>query len=100
MRWRSILLTSTAVMIGATVAPVEAAGLYGSFSAGYNSTDDVKAVNAPATIVDTSSQGGFTVSVALGYHLDEVAQGLRVEGEISYHDNNAVGTISTPGSTG
>ena len=87
-------------MIGATAAPAEAAGFYGSFSAGYNSTDDIKAVNAPTTIVDMSAHGGFTIGVALGYHLDEVAQGLRIEGEISYHKNNVLGTISTPGSTG
>lgn len=93
MGLKKVLLASAAVVVGlATADAAQAGGVYGTFSGGLNWTDSVKATG-PSTTIDTSAQEGFVVSVAVGWHLDDVVmKGLRVELEGAYRHNHQPGT--------
>ena len=102
MRLKSMLLASAAVAVGLVTAEAAQAGdgLYGTFSGGMNWSKDVHATG-PTTAVSLSSESGFVVNVALGYHLDGmITPGLRVELEGGYRHNDAKGnyTISATSS--
>jgi OOP family OmpA-OmpF porin len=101
MRLKSMLLASAAVAVGLSMAPAaQAGGFYGTLSGGLNWNDDVKATG-PTTSVNVQSETGFVVSVALGYHLDEmITPGLRVELEGGYRHNNENGNYTVSGSSG
>jgi len=93
MGLKKVLLASAAVVVGlATAGTAQAGGVYGTLTGGLNWTDGVTATGA-STLIDTEAQTGFVVSVAVGWHLDDVIMsGLRVELEGGYRHNNQDGT--------
>ena len=93
MGLKKVLLASAAMLVGlAATDTAQAGGVYGTFSGGLNWTDGIKATG-PSTTVNTSADTGFVVSVAVGWHLDDIVmKGLRVELEGAYRHNNQPGT--------
>jgi opacity protein-like surface antigen len=92
MGLKNVLMASAAIVVGlATSDAAQAGGVYGTFTGGLNWTDGVRA-SGPSTTVETSADMGFVVSVAVGWHLDDVvANGLRVELEGGYRHNHQPG---------
>lgn len=83
-------------------------GFYGALHGGYTQSDDHDFNYTPAIGVDTELDAGYGVGAAVGYDFGKVQDniGLRVEGEITYrenevdtHDVSALGG-NQPGSTG
>lgn len=92
MGLKTKLLASAAMMVGLGLAATDVAqagGVYGTFSGGLNFSDDPAVVHTATENIDVHSETGFVVSVAVGWHLDDIiAQGLRVELEGAYRHNN------------
>jgi opacity protein-like surface antigen len=99
MTTKTILLTSTALAVLALASPAEARGPF-YFTAGgggnWLQDDSFHAVTSPTTSADTlnfvpDSDIGFVLHAAVGAHLDQVFQGLRVDIEGSYRQNKVKG---------
>lgn len=96
MKTKLTLLASTTLVALAIAAPAQAAGSgwYVNLSGGANwlSDDGFTATNGNDTLTfSPDSDTGFIVSGAIGYSLNNVLQGLRVEVEAGYRENQVDG---------
>lgn len=107
MNSKMTLLASTAiaVMSLANVGTAVAGPWYVKVAAGANWVDDSRYSGEmdPSTTFsfDTDPSIGFVILGAVGYDLGHVLNGLRVEGELAYRENNVHGdwASSTPGAS-
>jgi len=102
MESKRLLMASSALVLLATTGNANAAGWYYSVFGGVNLQDDTRGFQStpPSTFTsyDIDAKTGFVMGAAVGLKLDEAITGLRLEGEVSYRENNLGGRFST-GST-
>jgi opacity protein-like surface antigen len=107
---RKTLLASVAVAAATlAAAPSASAGNWyvnvagGANWLGDNAFSDVTSTTSQTTTLDFANDPniGFVLSAAVGMHLNNVLQGLRVEGELAYRENDvdAQWTSSITGAT-
>ena len=101
MKTKLTLLASTTLVALAIAAPAQAAGSgwYVSVTGGANWVDDndffVNPVSATTLTWDTEADTGFLVAGAVGMSLNQYMNGLRVEVEAAYRQNNVDGDFSS-----
>jgi len=104
MESKRLLMASSALALLASTGNADAAGWYYSVFGGVNLQEDASGFRStlvPAstfTFYDIDAKTGFVMGAAVGAKVDEAITGLRLEGEVSYRENNLGGRFST-GST-
>ena len=99
MTFRRISLATTAIVLGAAVAPAQAGDrtMYFTVGGGLNLLQDQSTQRIYATLAnealtfDPNSEIGFVLHAAVGTHVDNILPGLELEVEASYRQNQADG---------
>lgn len=105
MRTKLALLATTALAAMAIATPAEAAGSgwYLSLTGGGNWLDDnsFSVAAAPDTFVfNSESDTGYIIAGAVGLSLGNMMQGLRVEAEVAYRQNQVDGAWTSDTAAG
>jgi opacity protein-like surface antigen len=102
MLYKRLLMASSAVALLATTGSAQAETWYYSVFGGVNLQNDTSGFQStvttfatPATFFDIDAKTGFVMGAAVGVKLNEAVAGLRLEGEVSYRENNLGGRHST-----
>lgn len=92
---RALLASSAFLLVGTGTASAD--GLYANVFGGVNFQNDVggnQATTTTATSYAADVEPGFVIGGTIGTDLNQYVQGLRIEGEVSWRDNDANGRFS------
>ena len=95
MKFRNLLLASSAVAAFAAVGQAQATPFYFSVLGGANWTEDERVLTSQSTLAHFDFDTGFIIGGAFGLHMDQWLKGLSLEVEAAYRRNEITGHYTT-----